>query len=153
MNGNLDRSPHGPAPSAQFFKDNIHAICITAMTDHTKLDSLEHLRERLADFAAQREWEPFHSPKNLAMALIAEAAELVEHFQWLTEEQSRTLSPEQKHKVSLELADILIYLIRTADQLEIDLIGAANEKIAINEHRYPAEKVRGSAKRASEYDD
>jgi len=85
------------------------------------------------------------------MALIAEAAELVEHFQWLTEEQSRLLDASKKQAVSYELADILIFLIRTADQLDIDLLKATDEKIAINEQRYPIERVKGSAKRASEY--
>lgn len=116
-----------------------------------KPDSLEALRIRLAEFADQRDWQQFHSPKNLSMALIAEAAELVEHFQWLSEEQSRRLAPETREAVALELADILIYLIRTADKLDIDLIASACKKIALNEERYPVEKVRGSAKRASEY--
>ena len=115
-------------------------------------DSLEQLRVRLAEFARVRDWEQFHSPKNLSMALIAEAAELVEHFQWLTEEASYDL-PQQKHReVELELADILIFLIRIADRLGVDLIAAANDKTTLNESRYPAEKVRGSARRASEYD-
>ena len=86
------------------------------------------------------------------MALIAEAAELVEHFQWLTEKQSWRLEPGKKTAVSLELADILIYLIRTADQLDIDLIASALDKIKINEQRYPVDKVRGKARRAQEYD-
>ncbi len=116
-------------------------------------DSLDQLRQQLAEFARARDWQQFHSPKNLSMALIAEAAELVEHFQWLTEEASRTLSDDKRHEVSLELADILIYLIRTADQLNIDLLQAAAEKVAINESRYPIERVRGQAKRASEYTD
>jgi len=116
-----------------------------------KQDSLENLRQKLAAFAHARDWDQFHSPKNLSMALIAEAAELVEHFQWLTDEQSRNLEEEKKIKVSHELADILIYLIRTADKLNIDIIQAANEKITINETRYPAERVRGKARRASEY--
>lgn len=115
-------------------------------------DSLEGLRRRLADFARQREWEPFHSPKNLSMALIAEAAELVEHFQWLTEEQSRNLADAKREAVAMELADILIFLVRSADQLEIDLIRAAEAKIMLNEQRYPADKVRGRALRATEYD-
>ena len=115
-------------------------------------DSLAQLRQRLADFAEQRDWQQFHSPKNLAMALIAEAAELVEHFQWLSEEQSYRLSAEKQAEVRLELADILIYLIRTADRLGIDLVAAANDKIALNEKRYPVEKVKGLARRASEYD-
>jgi len=115
-------------------------------------DSLEQLRTRLAQFAADRDWDQFHSPKNLAMALIAEAAELVEHFQWLTEEQSRDLAPQVHREVAMELADILIYLIRTADKVGVDLVAAAAEKIEINEQRYPVDKVRGKAKRASEYD-
>jgi NTP pyrophosphatase (non-canonical NTP hydrolase) len=115
------------------------------------IDSLEQLRRKLAAFAHRRDWEPFHSPKNLSMALIAEAAELVEHFQWLTDDQSRNLGTEKLAEVRLELADILIYLIRTADQLGVDLI-AAEDKIVINEQRYPAGKVRGSAKRAEEYE-
>jgi dCTP diphosphatase len=114
-------------------------------------DNLEALRRRLAGFAAQRDWDQFHSPKNLAMALIAEAAELVEHFQWLTEDESRALGAERLREVRLELADIFIYLIRTADKLGVDLVAAAYDKIAINEERYPADRVRGSAKRASEY--
>jgi NTP pyrophosphatase (non-canonical NTP hydrolase) len=114
-------------------------------------DSLEQLRRDLADFARRRDWEIFHSPKNLAMALIAEAAELVEHFQWLTEAQSRGLSSEKRAEVRLELADILIYLIRTADQLDIDLIEAVRDKMSINEQRFPVEEVRGAARRGTEY--
>jgi NTP pyrophosphatase (non-canonical NTP hydrolase) len=115
-------------------------------------DTLENLRHQLSQFARARDWEDFHSPKNLSMALIAEAAELVEHFQWLTEQESQSLNPQKKHEVSLELADILIYLVRIADRMEVDLVSAAREKIAINEERYPIEKVRGKAKRASEYE-
>ena len=120
------------------------------MTDPT--DSLEGLRRQLAEFARERDWEQFHSPKNLAMALIAEAAELVEHFQWLTETQSQQLDADKRAAVRLELADILIYLIRTADRLDIDLITAARDKIALNEQRFPAARVRGMACRGSELD-
>ena len=122
------------------------------VAEKLQIDSLEQLRLRLAEFADNRDWQQFHSPKNLAMALIAETAELVEHFQWLTEKQSRDLEPEKRSVVSLELADILIYLIRIADQLNVDLIAAATNKIEINEKRYPAEKVRGKASRAEEYE-
>ncbi len=115
-------------------------------------DSLERLRKRLADFAAVRDWDQFHSPKNLAMALVGEAGELVEHFQWLSEEQSGRLDPQTLAAVGHELADILIYLIRLADKLGVELVPAAWDKIAINESRYPVEKVRGSARRAEEYD-
>lgn len=114
-------------------------------------DSLDNLKRHLKAFAQRRNWEQFHSPKNLSMALIAECAELVEHFQWLNEEQSLDLTSQKKGEVALEMADILIYLIRCADRLEIDLIAAAKEKIALNERRYPADRVYGDARRASEY--
>ncbi len=116
-----------------------------------KQDSLDQLNLRLKAFAQSRDWEQFHSPKNLSMALIAECAELVEHFQWLTEEQSLNLPEAKRDAVSMEMADILIYLIRCAERLEIDLVSAANRKIEINEQRYPADRVRGDARRAEEY--
>ncbi|MCF7984553.1 MAG: nucleotide pyrophosphohydrolase [Thiohalocapsa sp.] len=116
-------------------------------------DSLDQLNERLLRFARERDWEQFQSPKNLAMALAGEAGELLEHFQWLTEAQSQTLSPEKKRAVAHELADILNYLVRLAERLDIDLLAAADEKMAINEQRYPAEKVRGDPRRAADYDD
>lgn len=115
-------------------------------------ETMALLQRRLAEFARARDWEQFHSPKNLSMALIAEAAELVEHFQWLSEEQSHKLAPEKLEEVGLELADIQIYLIRIADMLGVDLIQATWDKIEINEKRYPVEKVRGDARRASEYE-
>ncbi len=114
-------------------------------------DSLEELRQRLALFAKQRDWEQFHNPKNLSMALIAEAAELVEHFQWMSVEESEALATDKLEAVRLELADILIYLIRIADRMNLDLVRAAKDKIAINEQRYPVDKVKGSARRAEEY--
>lgn len=117
-----------------------------------RLDDLEALRRRLAAFAAERDWDRFHAPKNLAMALITECAELVEHFQWLSADESAALSADKKAAVRLELADILIYLVRIADKLEIDLLAAARDKVAINEERYPADKVRGDARRAGEYE-
>jgi dCTP diphosphatase len=116
------------------------------------METLDHLKTRLREFAVVRDWEQFHSPKNLAMALIVEAAELVEHFQWLTEEQSATLPPDKLAEVEQELADIQIYLIRLVDRLNIDLEQAVNAKIALNERRYPADKVRGSAKKYTEFD-
>jgi len=116
-------------------------------------DSLRRLNARLREFARARDWEQFHSPKNLAMALIAECAELVEHFQWLSEEQSYQLSEEKRNQVAMELADILIYLLRCADRLDIDLLAAVERKVAINEARYPVDKVYGDARRASEYDE
>jgi len=117
------------------------------------MDSLEHIRNRLREFAAARDWDQFHSPKNLAMALIVEAAELVEHFQWLTEAQSAALPPEKLAEVEQELADIQIYLIRLADKLHIDLEQAVTRKIELNEQKYPPEKSRGSAAKYAEFDD
>ena len=119
--------------------------------DSISSDPLQELKQRLATFAKQRDWLQFHSPKNLSMALIAEAAELVEIFQWLSEEQSSNLDPEQWQAARMELADIFIFLVRISDRLDVNLIQAAQEKIEINEQRYPAHKVKGSAKRASEY--
>ena len=113
--------------------------------------TLYELNRQLAEFARERDWEQFHSPKNLSMALIAEAAELVEHFQWLSEDESNDLPLEKLEEVRMELADIQIYLIRIAERLGVDLLAAAQEKLEINKHRYPVEKVKGSAKRASEY--
>jgi NTP pyrophosphatase (non-canonical NTP hydrolase) len=116
-------------------------------------DSLERLNQRLLTFARERDWEQFHSPKNLAMALAGECGELLEHFQWLSERQSASLPPEKKQEVAHEMADILIYLIRLSERLDIDLLGAVEDKIAINERRYPAHRVRGDARRAGEYED
>lgn len=112
--------------------------------------SLEDLKNQLRAFAHARDWEQFHSPKNLAMALIVEAAELTEHFQWLTEAQSQALSTEQREQVAQELADVFLYLVRLADRLDIDLMDAAQRKLVINAQKYPADKVRGSAKKAGE---
>jgi NTP pyrophosphatase (non-canonical NTP hydrolase) len=111
------------------------------------MGELEKLRQRLRAFAAARDWEQFHSPKNLASALIVEAAELLEHFQWLTEQQSRSLPPERLRAVEEEIADVLLYLVRLADRLGVDLMQAAERKIALNEKKYPAEEVRGSAEK------
>ena len=109
------------------------------------------LRDKLRAFAEERDWDQFHSPKNLSMALMVEAAELMEHFQWLTEAQSAGLSPDNKQAVSEELADILLYLVRLSDKLGVDLREAALNKLEKNAVKYPAEQVRGSAKKYSDY--
>lgn len=114
-------------------------------------DQIQDLKARIRQFADERDWDQFHSPKNLAMALIVEAAELVEHFQWLTQEQSRSLAAEKQTEVEAELADILIYLVRIADKLDIDLIHAAIKKLQSNAEKYPAEKVKGYSKKYNEY--
>lgn len=115
-------------------------------------DSLDDLNAQLLAFARERDWEQFHSPKNLSMALAGEAGELLEHFQWLSEEQSAALDVAKKDAVALEMADILIYLIRLAERMQIDLVDAAYRKLAINHERYPKDRVRGDARRSEEYD-
>lgn len=117
----------------------------------SSIDQLGILQERLRRFAAERDWEQFHSPKNLAMALMIEAAEVAEHFQWLTEQQSMTLCEKTQAEVELELADTFLYLLRLADRLNVDLVAAADKKIALNEAKYPADRVRGSAKKYDQY--
>ena len=112
-------------------------------------DALTELRDDLRRFAAEREWDRFHTPKNLAMALSGEAGELIEHFQWLTAEESASLPAPVRAEVALEMADVLLYLVRLADILDIDLAEAARRKIAINAQRYPVERARG---RAEKYD-
>ncbi len=108
-------------------------------------DSLEILRAKLDAFAAEREWNQFHNPKNLAMALSAEAGELLEHFQWLTPEQAANLPPDTREAVALECADVLLFLIRLADKLNVDLADAAQRKLELNALKYPVEKSRGVA--------
>jgi NTP pyrophosphatase (non-canonical NTP hydrolase) len=113
--------------------------------------ALPDLARRLREFAAERDWDQFHSPKNLAMALVGEAGELAAEFQWMTEEQSKAPDAAQLARIRAESADVLNYLVRLADKLGIDLIAAANEKIEVNAIRYPADQVRGSSKKYNEY--
>ena len=115
----------------------------------SKLDALTALTQRLREFAQARDWDQFHAPKNLAVALSVEAAELVEHFQWLTEQQSASLSSDTREQVALEMADVFIYLLRLADKLDVDLISTAWDKIDLNEKKYPANEVRGKAGKRS----
>ena len=119
---------------------------MTASNPH----GLTQLRDSLRQFAADRDWDQFHSPKNLAMALAVEAAELLERFQWVTEEDSKHLPPAELAKVREEMADVLNYLVRLADKLDVDLIEAARDKIKLNAVKYPVEKARGSARKYSE---
>jgi len=111
----------------------------------------ERLKKQVRQFVVEREWDQFHSPKNLSMALIVEAAEMVEHFQWLTEEQSCNLPAEKLAEVELELADIQIYLISLAEKLQLDLVAAVDKKLVLNAQKYPADEVRGSSKKYTEY--
>ncbi|MGB5178298.1 MAG: nucleotide pyrophosphohydrolase [Gammaproteobacteria bacterium] len=117
------------------------------------MNKLDKIKMRLRRFADERDWDQFHSPKNLAMALIVEAAELVEHFQWLTEKQSQKLPADKLAEVEQEIADIQIYLIRLADKLGVDMEKAVNAKIKLNEKKYPAKKVSGKAAKYDEYDE
>jgi len=117
----------------------------------TKPSDLLLLRDKLRAFAEARDWEQFHTPKNLSMALMVEVAELMEHFQWLTGAQSESLAPADKAAVAEELADVLLYLVRLSDRLGVDLREAALNKIEKNALKYPAEQVRGSAKKYNEY--
>lgn len=111
----------------------------------------EDLTQRLQKFADDRDWDQFHAPKNLVMALSVEAAELTEHFQWLSEEQSKNLNDDKLKDVAFEMADVYIYLMRLATKLNVDLPHYVEEKIKINEARYPADKVKGSSKKYNEY--
>ncbi len=111
------------------------------------MKTLEDVQAYLRDFAKARDWEQFHSPKNISMALAVEASELLEHFQWLTEAESQQLSEQQLAPIRDEMADVQLYLLRLADLLGVDLFAAMKEKTQKNEAKYPAEKVKGSAKK------
>lgn len=113
---------------------------------------IQSLQATLRAFADERDWDRFHSPKNLSMALSVEVAELVEHFQWMSEDESRSLVPATLAKVAEEVADIQIYLARLADKLGIDIVDAVNEKIESNRKKYPPELVRGKAQKYTEYE-
>jgi NTP pyrophosphatase (non-canonical NTP hydrolase) len=112
---------------------------------------MKELVQKLRDFAKERDWDQFHSPKNLSMALSVEIAEIVEHFQWATEKESFELNPDKLEKVKDEIGDILIYLVRLADKLGIDPIEAAKEKLEKNKQKYPVDKVKGKANKYTDY--
>jgi NTP pyrophosphatase (non-canonical NTP hydrolase) len=112
---------------------------------------LAELKLRIREFVAERDWDRFHSPKNLAMALSVEASELVELFQWLTEAESASLDAERKRHAAEELADVLWFLVRIADRLDVDLLEAAELKLAQNTKKYPADRVRGQSRKYDEY--
>ncbi len=114
-------------------------------------DSLNDLKQKLQQFVDERDWAQFHSPKNLAMAMIVEAAELVEHFQWNTELESSVLDDAKREQVGHELADTFVYLLRIAEVLNIDLIEVTNKKIALNALKYPVDKARGKTNKYTDY--
>lgn len=123
----------------------------TTLHHHASGDSLTALRDQLRAFARERDWEQFHTPKNLAMALSVEVAELVEHFQWLATGADAELDDAKRTGIRHELADVLLYLVQLADKSGVDLIAAAQEKIVLNGEKYPAGRVRGDARKYSEY--
>ena len=114
-------------------------------------DSLQDIRERLAAFAQERDWDQFHTPKNLAMALSVEVAELVEHYQWLPTGLDAELDEAKRTGIRHELADVLMYLVRLADKSGVDLHAAVLEKMVLNAEKYPVEQVRGDARKYSDY--
>jgi len=113
---------------------------------------MEDLIKKLREFANERDWEQFHSPKNLSMALAVEAAEILEIFQWRTEDQSRNLDSKTLNKVKEEISDTQIYLARLSDQLGFTPLEAALEKLKQNQKKYPLEKAKGSAKKYTEFE-
>jgi len=115
-------------------------------------DSIDQLRARVNQFVEERDWAQFHSPKNLSMAMIVEAGEVVEHFQWITEADSKNLDAEKKEQVGQELSDTFVYLLRIAEVCGIDLIDAANKKIDLNAKKYPVEKAKGTNAKYTKYE-
>lgn len=111
---------------------------------------IKELQAALRHFADERDWGQFHSPKNLAVSLSLEAAEVLEHFQWLTDEQSRSLDDARRQAVAHEIADVLLYLLQLSDRLGIDPMQAAREKLAVNAERYPADKAKGTSRKYTE---
>lgn len=124
----------------------------TTITVETSANDIKKLQDALAEFSQQRNWDQFHTPKNLVMALSGEVGELIEIFQWLTPEQSQQLPPEKKQHASEEIADVMMYLLRLADKCDIDVMQACQEKIQQNAAKYPISKCYGSAKKYNELD-
>ena len=133
-----------------FRKSHLPPRAANLVRSTNAMNDVENLRNQLRTFASERDWDQFHSPKNLAAALAVEAAELLEHFQWLTEAESQQLAPEALAGVRAEVADVLLYLIRICDKLGIDLIAAANAKIVLNAEKYPVDKAHGNNKKYTE---
>lgn len=117
--------------------------------DRSRIANLDELRAKLRSFSKKRDWDQFHTPKNLAMALAVEVAELMEHFQWIGATEGSAMSRSTYRAVQMEVADVLIYLVRLADKLDIDLLDVAQRKIGINARKYPIGRSRGSSRKAS----
>ena len=116
-------------------------------------NNLTTIRDTVRTFVTERDWDQFHTPKNLSSALSVEAAELLEHFQWLATGTAAELGPDKLKDVSHEMADVLVYLVRLADKLDVDLGAAVEEKMILNRLKYPADKVRGDVRKYDEYGD
>jgi NTP pyrophosphatase (non-canonical NTP hydrolase) len=121
------------------------------MANDPAVGDLARLRALVREFVDERDWDQFHSPKNLAAALTVEAAELLEHFQWLRDGRAEELGPDKLVQVRHEMADVLVYLVRLADKLDVDLLAAVHEKMVLTRAKYPAEQVRGDARKYYEY--
>jgi NTP pyrophosphatase (non-canonical NTP hydrolase) len=121
------------------------------MANDPAIGELARLRALVREFVDERDWDQFHSPKNLASALTVEAAELLEHFQWLQHGRADELGDAKLREVRHEMADVLVYLVRLADKLDVDLLAAVQEKMVLNRAKYPAEQVRGDARKYDEY--
>ncbi len=120
-------------------------------TPSDRVDGLLDLRNKLRTFAAERDWEKFHSPKNIAIALSVEAAELLEHFQWLTEAESRSLPSATLAQVREEMADVLLYLVILADKLDVNLVNASRTKLEVNALKYPVESAHGNSEKYTDF--
>lgn len=122
------------------------------MDTHSKDNDFVKLRDQIRCFVDERDWDQFHTPKNLSSALCVEAAELLEHFQWLQTGNKDELNDTKFEQIRHEMADVLVYLIRLADKLDVDLTAAVVEKMELNRAKYPADKVRGDSRKYSEYE-
>lgn len=138
---------HCDARLSCFDKDSSAASYVRSLGNPPshRMTELDQIRSDIRKFRDERDWMQFHNPKNLACSIAIETAELLEHFQWKTPEESASLSAEQREEISHEVADILTYLIEFADNLDIDPIQAIRKKMALNAAKYPVEKARGSA--------
>jgi len=126
---------------------------VSSSVEPVEQGDLARLRELVRVFVDERDWDQFHTPKNLSSALSVEAAELLEHFQWLQTGQAEELGADKLVQVRHEMADVLVYLVRLADKLDVDLMAAVQEKMVLNRAKYPADKVRGDARKYHEYKD
>ena len=112
---------------------------------------MKDLIQQIREFNKERDWDQFHSPKNLAMALNVEVAEIAEHFQWLKEEESKNLPPKKLYEVKEEIGDVLRFLLNLSDKLKIDPIEAAKEKLEKNKQKYPIKNAKGNAQKYTEF--